>query len=85
MGLGVTFSCLQFLSTGSLRSGLNDTFIVLIPKVKALTSMGQLHLRSLCNVLYKIIAKVLTNRYRLKFINHIPRPNSFSKCFYSRA
>lgn len=52
---------------GSLES-INNTFITLILKIKNPLKVGNFRPISFYNVLYKIIAKVLTNR--LKFILH---------------
>lgn len=52
----------SFMFSGRLLRGINHTHLVLIPKVKCPMSMGQLRPISLCNVVYKVVAKVLTNR-----------------------
>lgn len=54
----------EFVRTGQLREGMNDTLVSLIPKVKNPEKVTQLRPISLCNVSYKIITKVLTNRLK---------------------
>lgn len=46
---------------------MNDTIIVLIPKVKVPVKTTKLMSISLCNVLVKIMTKALTNRLKLVF------------------
>lgn len=51
----------HFFSIGEVLHGLNDTNIVLIPKKKNPTVVGELRPIALCNVLMKIIIKVMAN------------------------
>ena len=48
-----------------MPDGWNDTLIVIIPKNVTLMSMKDLRPISLCNVVYKLVAKVITNRVKL--------------------
>ncbi|CAN1221254.1 Transposon TX1 uncharacterized 149 kDa protein [Linum grandiflorum] len=52
----------NFFVSGKLLHNINHTIISLIPKVKNPISMIQLRPISLCQFLYKIIAKILANR-----------------------
>ncbi|XP_062085599.1 uncharacterized protein LOC133791697 [Humulus lupulus] len=54
----------DFFVSGTLPTGLNDTNLVLIPKKKNFSTMSDLRPIALCNVLYKVISKVLANRMR---------------------
>lgn len=57
------FNCYcEWLSEGKLSAGVKDTTIVLIPKKEMVDDPKDLRPIALCNVLYKIIAKVLANR-----------------------
>lgn len=58
----------RWLTEGRFPTNLNDTNIVLIPKCDDPKTMKDLRPISLCNVLYKIVSKVLANRLR-KVIN----------------
>ncbi|CAN6562972.1 unnamed protein product [Malus baccata var. baccata] len=53
-----------FWHSGTMLRKLNHTNLVLIPKVKCPKNMTQYRPIALCNVSYKVIAKVLTNRLK---------------------
>ena len=56
---------LFFLNNGVMLPDLNHTNIVLIPKVKKNPEkMSKFRPISLCNVIYKVISEVLTNRLK---------------------
>ncbi|CAN1238901.1 LINE-1 retrotransposable element ORF2 protein, partial [Linum grandiflorum] len=55
----------SFFVTGSLPCNINHTLISLIPKINNPSSMSHLRPISLCQFLYKIIAKILANRLSL--------------------
>ena len=64
MGESVIIDVLDFLNNGNMLPDINHTNIVLIPKVKNPERMSEFRPISLCNVIYKIISKVLANRLK---------------------
>ena len=64
MGDDVVFAVLDFLNNGNMLPEINHTNIVLIPKVKDPENMSDFRPISLCNVIYKIISKVLANKLK---------------------
>jgi hypothetical protein len=60
----VCSAVLDFLNHGTFDSSLNETYLVLIPKKKNPTYVTEFRPISLCNVLYKLVAKVLANRLK---------------------
>ena len=55
---------LSCLSTGIIPPSINRTFITLIPKVKSPSKVSEFRLISLCNIIYKLISKVVANRMK---------------------
>ena len=64
IGPNVVAACLDYLNNGSLDEGMNETLVTLIPKVQVPVKMTDFCPISLCNVIYKIIAKSMANRFR---------------------
>ncbi|XP_062100654.1 uncharacterized protein LOC133806581 [Humulus lupulus] len=64
VGPEVSSICLHFLNEGGHIKGINSTLITLIQKIDDPKHASDFRPISLCNVLYKIIAKSMTNRLR---------------------
>ena len=78
VGNKVTDAVLDFLHSGNMEPDINYTHIVLIPKIKKPEKMADFRPISLCNVIYKIISKVLANRLKLILPQIIsPSQNAF--------
>ena len=56
---------LDFLNSGFMPPEINYTHIVLIPKIKNPEKITDYRPISLCNVIYKVISKVLANRLQM--------------------
>lgn len=54
-----------FWYSGKLLKKLNQTNWILIPKVSCPKNLLQYRPNALCNVVYKVLAKVLTNRLKM--------------------
>jgi hypothetical protein len=52
-------AALAFLNAGKFDPSINSTYIALIPKVAGAVSVNEFWPISLCNVVYKIMAKAL--------------------------
>ena len=64
VGNDVSSAVLDFLNSGIMIPEISYTHIVLIPKVKSSKKMIDFRPISLCNVIYKIISKVIANRLK---------------------
>ena len=73
VGNDVSSVVLDFLNFGNMIPEINYTYIVLIPKVKSPEKMIDFRPISLCNVIYKIISKVLANRLKTILPQFMPR------------
>ena len=62
--MDVTRAVLSCLNSGSILKSINHTFIALIPKVNNPERVYDFRTISLCNVIYKIITKVVANRLK---------------------
>ncbi|KAA3453673.1 reverse transcriptase [Gossypium australe] len=65
IGEDVANYCLQQLNKSMDVSSINKTNIVLLPKVSSPTNISQFRPISLCNVIYKVIAKAIANQLRV--------------------
>ncbi|KAK2652462.1 hypothetical protein Ddye_012318 [Dipteronia dyeriana] len=65
VGDKITNACLGVLNKGLDLEIINETLVVLIPKVKRAVRISELRPISLYNVVYKIIVKALANHFRL--------------------
>ncbi|XP_031106123.1 uncharacterized protein LOC116010749 [Ipomoea triloba] len=64
VGENVSTFVVNCLNSCSFPVGLNDTNVVLIPKKNILESMSDLMPIAFCNVVYKIMAKLLANKMK---------------------
>lgn len=64
VGDDVVSFCESFRESKTLPASSNSTQIVLIPKITKPSSMSDLRPIALCNVMYKILAKALSNRIK---------------------
>lgn len=56
---------------------INQTFLTLIPKVHEPSRPSDFRPISLCNVIYKVVTKILANRIK-PFLPYIISPNQYS-------
>ena len=61
---------LSCLNLGIIPASINHTYITLILKAKSLERVSEFKLIALCNVLYKLISKVVANRLK-SLLSHV--------------
>jgi hypothetical protein len=77
-GEDITNEVLQAMNIGIIPEGWNDTTVVLIPKIDCPESVTQYHPISLCNVIYKIISKMLAQKLKVILLEVIsPMQSAF--------
>ena len=64
VGIEVIQAVQNFFRTGHLLKEVNNSFIVLIPKLQNPSAISHFRPISLCNTIYKIISKILVSRLR---------------------
>ncbi|CAN0866808.1 Transposon TX1 uncharacterized 149 kDa protein [Linum grandiflorum] len=64
LGDAVFGAACKWLDEGVLPQALQETNVILLPKVEDPRGMNDLRPISLCSVLYRLVAKVLANRMR---------------------
>lgn len=78
VGQNVSDCILNILSVGVMPLEMNETHIYLIPKTKNPQKITEYHPISLCNVTYRILAKVLANRLKKVLPNVISESQTTS-------
>ena len=80
MSADVINAVLSCLNSGIILRNINNTHIALIPKTKDPELITQYLPISFCNMLYKIISKMLVNRLKLILPNLISDSQSAVAC-----
>lgn len=76
VGDDVTAMVLQALNWGIVLESINTTFIILIPKIKNPKKFFDFRPISLCNVIYKLIVKVVANHLKMFLSTSVPYSQS---------
>lgn len=75
-GSNITNMVLSVLKSNLPMTEINKTNISLIPKINHPTKMTEFRLISLCNTTYKLISKVLANRFKAILLSIISKNQS---------
>lgn len=81
VGLDVIEASLYALNTSSMPVNFNHTYIALIPKTKnpEKAEAKDFRLISLCNVLYKLVAKTIANQFKKLMPKLVSKSQSYVK------
>ncbi|KAL5770525.1 hypothetical protein ACOSP7_014679 [Xanthoceras sorbifolium] len=80
VGTKVVRAIMAILNEGAKMDSLGEDLVVLIPKVKIPVKTREFRPIILCNVIYKLIAKVIANRLKL-VLGDIISPNQSAFVF----
>ena len=76
IGWEVSKAVLVVLNSGTIPANLNHTFISLIPNIQSPRKVSDFQPINLSNILYKLIAKVLTNHLKSLLPNLVSETQS---------
>ena len=76
VGVDVTEAVLSCLTSGVIPPSINWTFITLILKVQSPKKVSEYRPISLCNIIYKLVSKVIANRLKGAFPSIISESQS---------
>ncbi|XP_013632736.1 PREDICTED: uncharacterized protein LOC106338262 [Brassica oleracea var. oleracea] len=71
IGADFVMAIQRFFDKGFLPKGLNTTILALIPKITGAKTMKDYRPISCCNVLYKVISKIIANSLKKLLLNFI--------------
>lgn len=77
MGNDLTAKVLHILNDGEDPTDINKTDIVLIPKVKHVMHASEFWPISLCNMVFKLVTKTITNRLKRILLDIVGKNQSF--------
>ncbi|XP_021757410.1 uncharacterized protein LOC110722447 [Chenopodium quinoa] len=64
VGKEITKAVLNFFQQGRILAQINTTVLIMVPKVENASKVNQFRPIACCNVLYKIISRMLCNRFK---------------------
>ena len=76
VGGDVSSACLNFIHQCVFPAGLNEILLILLPKNPNSDYITEFHPIALCNVIYKIVAKMLASRLKLALGSIISKSQS---------